>query len=392
MKRAAVLPLALSITLAAIRAAADPYVLRADAFLYTQTPDAPVGLLMLQGEDRTKPWMDTEAMVWAGTGAAPADAMVLLVRLHDPKKNAWEIRLGRQVLTAGAVRPIHLDGADARLRLPSGTTLEAFGGVPVEPQFGYHAYEWATGARVAQAIGKDTTAGISYLQRRDEGVVQYEEVGLDFASAPTRWFDLAMRGAYDLENPGLTEATMSVAARADTLRPELYATYRSPSRILPATSLFAALGDTPSEVIGAALPWKMFPRLDVMGMAGARITDGDVGVDATLRTTLRFDDKGNGALTLEMRRQGSGPDRWTGFRTAVRLPINRVLRWSTEVEVVAPDDPRGRGSLWPWALVALRWLPWEKWEIAGAVESASTPTHEFELNAMLRLSRSWGGP
>jgi hypothetical protein len=192
-------------------------------------------------------------------------------------------------------------------------------------------------------------------------------------------------------NPGLTEASASLAGRLGTLRPELYATYRSPSRLLPATSLFSALGDTPSQVFGFAVPWRMFPRLDVLPMGAARVVDGDVGYDATLRTTLRFDDKGDGAILVELRRQDSAPERWTGVRTAVRVPITARLRWSTELELVRPDDSRGRGELWPWGLVAMRWIPIDQWEIAGAVESASTPLHNFELNGMVRLSRAWSG-
>jgi len=57
-----------------------------------------------------------------------------------------------------------------------------------------------------------------------------------------------------------------------------------------------------------------------------------------------------------------------------------------------PDDPRGRGAAWPWALVSLRYAPTKLWEVAGAVETASTPRNAFELNAMLRLSRTWGAP
>jgi hypothetical protein len=135
----------------------------------------------------------------------------------------------------------------------------------------------------------------------------------------------------------------------------------------------------------------MFPRLDLLPMVGARVVDKDVGLDATLRATLRFDDRGEGAMSLELRRQDSMPDRWTGLRAAVRAPISPRLRWSTEVELAAPDDPRGRGVLWPWGLVALRWVPWERWEVASALESASTPRNAFELNAMLRLSCAWGG-
>jgi len=376
------------------RAGADPYRLRVDAIGYSQAPQSPVGLVVLQGDDKVHPWVDAEALAWAGNGSgsqtAAVDALVIMVRLHDPK-NWTELRLGRQFETAGALRPVHFDGATMRARAPTGTSVEAFGGVPVVPQLaGYKSGDWVSGGRVAQALDRSTTFGVSYLQQRDQGAPSFEEAGVDFASAPVRWFDLATHGVYDLVDPGLAEAGASLAGRFGDLRPEIYATHRSPSRLLPATSLFSALGDAPADTVGAAVRWRMFPRLDLLPTVAARDTAGDVGVDATVRATLRLDDRGDGAISLEGRRQGSGPDRWTGARLAVRIRMTRRLGCSTEVELVAPDDPRGRGALWPWGLVALRWTPVERWEVAGAVEAASTPTSTREVNALARLSWAWG--
>jgi hypothetical protein len=375
-------------------ASADPYRLGVDAVGYTQAPQSPVGLIVLQGEDKAHPWVDAEALVWAGNGSggqtAGVDALTMMVRLHDPS-NWAELRLGRQFETAGALRPIHFDGATARARAPTGTSVEAFGGVPVVTQLaGYKSGDWVSGGRIGQSLGRDTSFGVSYLQQRDQGAASYEEAGFDFASSPVKWFDLATHGVYDLIDPGLAEAGASLAGRFGDLRPEIYATHRSPSRLIPATSLFSALGDTPADTFGAAVRWRMYPRLDLLPMVAARDTAGDVGVDATLRATLRLDDKGDGAVSLEGRRQGSGPDRWTGARLALRLPLTRRIGASTELELVTPDDPRGRGALWPWGLVAMHWSPIDHWDVSGAMEAAATPTSRGELNALARLSWVWG--
>jgi len=375
------------------------YQLRADAFVYTQATQSPTGYVALTGEDKLNSWAQAEAVLWAGNGAN-ADALVLMVRLHHPK-NWGELRIGRQIISAGAVRPIHLDGVDGRVRFPTGTSVEVFGGVPVVPQFQYGAWDWVAGGRAAQALGRSTTLGVSYLQRRDDGRLAYEEVGMDFASAPTRWFDLAAHGAYDLIDPGISEARISLAGRFGPLRPELFALHRSPSRLLPATSIFSALGDAASDSAGFTLQWKMFPRLDVIPIVAVRAQDDLVGVDATLRATLRFDDRGRGAITVDLRRQGSGTDPWSGVRVALRVPIARRWQVSTEVELVVPDDDnpdpvvravqRARGTLWPWGLAALRWSPVDHIDVAAGVEAASTPTNIREINALLRVTAMWGG-
>ncbi len=376
------------------RVAADPYRLGIDAIGYSQAPQSPVGLVVVQGEDKAHPWVDTEALVWAGNGSgsqtAPVDALTVMVRLHDPR-NWAELRLGRQFATAGALRPIHFDGAMGRARAPTGTSVEAFGGVPVVTQVaGYKSGDWVSGGRIAQSLGRTTSFGVSYLQQRDQGAPSFEEAGFDCASAPVKWFDLATHAIYDLIDPGIAEAGASLAGRFGDLRPEMFATHRSPSRLIPATSLFSALGDMPADTVGATVRWRMFPRLDLLPTVAARDTAGDVGVDATLRATLRLDDRGEGALSVEGRRQGSGPNRWTGARLMLRLPIAQRIGASTELELVSPDDPRGRGAVWPWGLAALRWSPVDHWQVSGAVEAASTPTSTREVNALARVSWAWG--
>jgi hypothetical protein len=388
---AAAVPMAL---LCAAPASADPYRLRVDAVGITGAAQSPVGLLVLQGEDKLHPLVSTEALVWTGSGAMggqAGDALVVLVKLKDPSK-ITELRLGRQLIATGAIRPIHMDGADLRATLPTGSSAEAFGGVPVAPAAGWASYDWVTGGRVAQTMGQDTVVGATYLQRRDRGQISTEEVGIDFASQPTRWFDLASRGAYDVINPGLAEGSISIAGRTSTLRPEIYATHRSPSRLLPATSLFSALGDIPSNIAGGSVRWRAFPRLDFLPTVAARWVGAIPGLDASLRTTLRLDDLGDGALMLDLHRQDVLPERWTGVRGAARVPLFRHFSASTELEVVLPDDPRGRGKVWPWGLVALRWQPFASWQVAGAVEAASTPTATQSVNALLRLSYFMGSP
>ena len=382
---AAVLPMAL---LCASPAAADPYRLRVDAVGITSAPQSPVGLLVLQGEDKLHPLIATEALVWTGTGTTggqAGDALVVLVKLRDPAR-ITELRLGRQLIATGAIRPIHMDGADLRATLPTGSSAEAFGGVPVAPAAGWGSYDWVTGGRLAQTMGQDTVVGTTYLQRRDRGQISTEEVGIDFASAPTRWFDIASRGAYDIISPGLAEGSVSIAGRTATLRPEIYATHRSPSRLLPATSLFSALGDIPSNIAGGSVRWRPYPRLDLLPTVAARWVGAIPGIDASFRTTLRLDALGDGAVMLDLHRQDVLPERWTGIRTAARVPLTRHFSASTELEVVLPDDPRGRGKVWPWGLVALRWSPVPSWQVAGAVEAASTPTSTQSVNALLRVS------
>ncbi|MDB4946949.1 MAG: hypothetical protein JWP97_6483 [Labilithrix sp.] len=373
----------------ATRASAEPLQLRGDA--YVQTP-RPVGLLVLSGEDNAKPWLSAEGLAWLGAGqlTSGGDVLTMVVRLHDPSGHG-DLRVGRFLETAGAIRPLHLDGATGLARTSWGTSVEGFGGAPVVERFGDRAYDWAVGGRVAQVIAAHATVGFAYVQRRGHGRIADEEAGLDFAALPLSWVDVAARASKDVIAPGITDALASVAARSKDLRLELFGTRRSPSRLLPATSLFSVLGDVPSTRLGASLRWRAAPRLDVLGSGASQSQAGRVGAELMARATLRTDDKGDGSLGLELRRQGTPGASWSGIRGIGVVPLKRgILRASTEIEIAAADAPANRGSVWPWVLVAITWQATRALDLAAAAEAGATSTTSRELNTFVRASYAWG--
>jgi hypothetical protein len=400
-----------AVTLSGTTAGADPLRLRGDA--YAQTPQ-PSGLLVLQGEDRAKPWLSAEALAWLGTGVertgldrtgtdgaradragaagtgagSTGDVLTLIVRARDPEGRG-EVRAGRFLVATGAIRPLHIDGASALGRTPWGTSVEAFGGAPVVPRFGEREYDWAVGGRAAQTLAQRATLGFAYLHRRDRGRLADEEIGGDFAAVPMRGIDLATRAAYDLVTLGVTDALASVAFRTTDLRVELFGTRRSPSRLLPATSLFSVLGDVPSTRAGTTIFWRAAPRLDVLATMATQIIDGRVGGDGTLRTTLRTNEEGTASVGLELRRQAVPGAAWSGIRAIGTAPITTRLRTAAEIEIARSDEPDRRGDVWPWALVALTWRVTPSWDIAAAAEASATSTSRSELVALLRASYAW---
>ncbi len=369
-------------------ARADPLVLRADALAETSSP---TGLIMLQGEDRMRPWVDAEGLVWAGAkSSVTGDVLVLTLRLRDPKGHA-EVRGGRFVLATGAIRPVQLDGAEVTLRAPWGSAVESFGGAPVVPRFGARPYDWLAGGRISQKLGDTGIFGISYVQRREDGEISDHEIGADAALAPARWLDVASFAAYDLTSPGLTDARVSAASRFDAFRVEVFASQLSPGRLLPATSLFSVLGDFASETVGGTIKWLAAPRLDILASGAGQDVGGMLGGNGWLRATLRLDDRGDRTVGLELRRVDVSTAEWTGVRGVAAVPLGYGFRCSTEVEVVVPDHPDGRGAAWPWGLLALTYRR-RGWEAAAAMEASATPEHLYETHVLARLSRSWALP
>jgi hypothetical protein len=366
------------------RASGEPLRLRADALAYSP---APSGLVILQGRDERNPYLDVEALIWGGAHTDSAgDITVLTLRLREPH-GYGEVRGGRFVFTTGAIRPVQIDGLSAVGRTPWGFSVEACGGAPVLPRLAVRRGDWFGGVRASERLSF-LGVGASYVREHSGGQVSNEEVGLDLAAVPTSWLDVAGRGAYDVTQAGLAEALLSAAARFAPWRFELFASQRSPSRILPATSLFSVLGDIPSENVGATIRWQAAPRLDLATSEVMQVVGGDLGGNGTLRALLRLDDRGDGSIGLEVRRQQISTARFWGMRATLAQSWRNGFRASTELELVRPDDPAERGALWPWGLVAWSWRSTSGWEIAAGTEAASTSQYRFEATALLRLSRA----
>lgn len=388
---------ALLATCTASAANAEPYRLRADAF--GQAPD-PSGFVMLQAEarERRPVRVDAEALVWTGTGLDAADdpeargeAVLAVVRLRDEHRYV-DARLGRLFYYGGAIRPMQIDGAAAAFRSPTGAMLEVFAGLPVQRGFEGRSFDWVLGGRSTQSIGDVASVGYSYWQGRDGGRIAHSELGLEGSATPTKAIAVRATAALDTIDLGLAEARVSTTVHDATKRLEAHVLRRSPSRLLPATSLFAALGSYDADEAGVDGSWRVAPRLDLAASLAVESVAGEPGATQLVRAELWLDDEGKGALGAEGRRSSIPDASWTGARAWLRYPLIENLSGATEAEVAVPDESTRKGPAWPWALVSLRYTPLPTVDVAAAVEVGSTPQYESFIGGLLRASGTWGIP
>jgi hypothetical protein len=382
--------LALAIAAVAVPAAADPLRLRADALATTASP---AGLLVLEADGAMRPGLSAEAVVWMAGDRTPGEDVsgdVLVIAVHARTKDERvAAQFGRFVSTLGALRPVHVDGATARVRLPRRFDVEAVAGVPVLLGLGTaRSWDWFAGGRVSRKLGDSGSVGIAYGERRDHGELASEEIGVDAGAQFAKDADAGARVAYDLANPGLAEVGVSASHRHGGLRAELYGGYRAVSHLLPATSLFSVIGDVPAERVGVVVTWRAAPRLDVIADVAGRRADHDYGEELVGRARLRLDDRGTSVLSGELHRTGGSADAWTGARGAARIALAHELAVSTELELVVPDTDRGKGTVWPWGLVSASWHHGD-WEAAIAVEASASPEYRQRLDGLFQLARRW---
>lgn len=394
---------ALVALLCAAPASAQTYRLRADAF--AQAPD-PTAFVMLSAQARTASpvLVDAEAMVWAGFTAADTtspepdgEAVLVSVRLRDrpliekgvARSSLWEVRLGRQIFSAGAIRPLYFDGAVAAAHAPSGTGLEVFGGVPVALGFDGRSYDWLLGQRFSQSLGEYGRVGLSYYQQRDEGRVAFSELGVDAALTPFDMLALSGSAAVDLDRVALAQARVSATLHGHVNRLELFGLRRSPDHLLPATSLFAALGAYDADALGMTGFWRPAPRLDLSATATVERVSDKPAATQSLRADLRLDERGAGVIGVDVRRESVPDASWTGARAWATVPFAGRFAIGAEGEVAFPDEPRDRGALWPWGLLTARYRPVDAIEIVGGVEAGASPSETFSLGGLLRVSGMW---
>ena len=387
-------------------ASAQPHSLGAE--LWGQL-DPNVGLLVLEGSTRKYPYVDAEGLVWTGAGSpqfglrgneVQAEALVLAIKVRDPR-GVSDTRLGRFILSTGAVRAIHVDGGHAILRAPSRTHFELFGGVPVEGDVEGRRYDWIAGGRVSQGLGKIGVIGGSYYNRYNAGQRSDEEVGADFSLRPAHWLDMAAKFSWEIVNPGLAVflATISSQTKNRKFRGEVFATKRSPIRMLQQTSLFTVLGDAGTLRTGGNVFWRAAPRLDFWLEGAANEAQNIWGWSGYFRSVLRTDDEGKGSVLGEIRRQDiSTVSKWTGIRLAAVIPlyenVNESVGLMPEFEIVIPDDRNSvTGRAWPWGRLALRWMHRKGWLIAAAAEASSNQNVRLDVRGLARVAyqHKWFG-
>jgi len=384
--------------LPASKSQAQPH--RVGAELWGQL-DPNAGLIILEGSTRKYPYVDVEALVWGGAGATQYDlsddaftfqALVAAVKLRDPR-GISDTRLGRFMLSTGAVRAVQIDGGHMILRARSKTHVELFGGVPVDGNIEGRANDWMVGGRLSQGLGNKGMIGTSYYNRFNAGQRSDEEIGGDFALRVASWLDMAAKISWELVNPGLAEVlgTISAETASRVVRGELFVAKRMPTRMLQSTSLFTVLGDPGTLGAGANLRWRAAPRLDLWVNGALRDAENDLGWSGYLRGVLRTDDEGKGNILGELRRQQVATSSWTGLRLAAVIPLfedhDSSVGLMPEFEIIFPDHPEpNQGTVWPWGRLALRWQPTQSWAIAAACEASANQVQRYDVRALARVS------
>lgn len=377
------------------RALPRGYHVRAETLL-NATPS--LALLSVGAETPRQDWWSVETLMWSATGDSLAlrsqdeplklDVLVLNLRLRDPAR-IGELHLGRFFVSAGALRPVHIDGAWAKVRLPYRFSLEAFGGVPVTAAFGAAEYDWTAGTRMSLDLSTSARVGLAYAQRRERGSLADHEVGIDAIVLGGDVLDAHGKLAVDLIQYGISDASVSLIHHDEGWSLGVFGSHASAARLLSATSLFSVLGDAESTRVGALAEWRAFPRLALDATMAARGVQARWGPSAKIGAELMFDDDDRSSARIEGFRDFSGNVGWTGARLFLRLAMIRDVELHATGELSIRDRDSGRGRLWPYGSASAVWRPVRAWSLAGGVEASASPEYLSAVTGLVRVRYDW---
>jgi hypothetical protein len=231
------------------------------------------------------------------------------------------LRVGRQLVTGGAVRATQFDGVTARGLVADGFGAELFGGAPVQPRFGVSSGDVLAGGRVFWNRSFDSEVGASFVYALRRGYLARKDVALDGSWTPWRSVNVSGLVQWNLEERRLAEARVSALWQV-TPKVQLVADLQrtSPDLFLDRSSIFAVFAEETRNEAGGEVVWRILQPLSLSADWHWMRVEGGHGHRAGARATFRTPRGGSYGAELRLLTE---PD--NGYKQA-RLFAIRQLR------------------------------------------------------------------
>ncbi|HXI56988.1 MAG TPA: hypothetical protein VNO55_13065, partial [Polyangia bacterium] len=215
------------------------------------------------------------------------------------------VRLGRQILMAGAGRNWAFDGLSVTATPVRWAGVSAQAGVPVTPRFAVDRGDALVAGRAFVKPAFDSEAGVSFLQVLDNGEIARRDLAVDARLVPVRTVPLAVSGfaLYSLPDRRLGEGNVTATWQFGR-RVEVSGDYRrtAPDLFLPRNSIFSVFSQETRDEAGGFFYLKPIPRLNVQGQYHVVVDADGTGHDATAKVTGTFGAEARDTAGLESRR------------------------------------------------------------------------------------------
>lgn len=230
-------------------------------------------------------WGLVDPSVASGERAAAGDVDLAFVEGTLIKRHVT-FRLGRQLMTGGAVRAMSMDGLSSEVRIWRGLGVSGFGGVPVLPRFAVGRGDALAGTRVFWRQSIDTEIGASFVHLQDRGIAGRQDLGIDARYVPHRNWFFNGSAIWSLLEHRLAEGEIG-ARWQPLLSVQLLAMYRrtAPDLFISRASIFSVFAEERRDEAGGGAFWKPLRWLALYGDCRMLWLDQGTGLDAALRAT-----------------------------------------------------------------------------------------------------------
>jgi hypothetical protein len=297
------------------------------------------------------------------------------------------LRLGRQLVFAGAARAQPIDGASATVRIWRHIAANVYGGVPVTYRFGVHQGDAIAGGRLSWRPSWDSEVGASFVEMVDRGRQARQDLGAD-----ARWRPLRMLTLEGYALLSLLELRLAEANLAATLQPrpslQLAADYRrtSPDLFLPRGSILSVFSQASRDEAGAFLFWSPLPRLRVEGDWHAVVDDFGFGQRGGARVSASLGPAFETTVAAELRvlRLGGGNGYVQGRLFAIQRLSTRLVV-TADVDAYGLEQPINGQSFSVTGAATLGWDLSPHWRAVVAAIADSTPLVQARFECMAKL-------
>ena len=321
-------------------------------------------------------------------GHGAGDLNVAQFRYRDAGRGT-ELVLGRQYLMLGLARAEHFDGLHVVQTLPGGLRLELFGGVHAGPRMTYQAGDWLAGGRVGYRFTDVVSAGVSFLQAREQERLARELVGADVVVHPKKWLEAGVGALYDTIGSHLAQLDLfATVYPRDGLR--VAADWRRvvPVALLDKTSIFSVFSDAVRNEAGGDVSWKLDRRVTLRADAHAMFfDDGQTGYRAGASAVFTLGARDENTLTLRAGRFRDATDGYTDLRAATRHYFTASFFGALDVQAYRYDVGVRGETLSFGVTAALGYDVARKLRVILAAEGGITP--EFEARGQLMARLEW---
>lgn len=397
----------------------------AGARITTETLAPAHEYVALRVRDVDAPWaadsVDIELSAWGAAGTSDPrlerrfDGDVTIAQVTH-RYGPGTLKLGRQLMTAGAARFAHFDGLAAEGRWAiterSGAGGTAYGGFTVLPlwsdrpeyaQLGAafdtlvdspEAFEdpkrsgnTVAGGRLFGWYQDLAELGLSLHEARENSELGRRDAALDALVTPIEQLDLVARTLVDLDSLRLSEAHGS-ATVYPTARLDATAQYRRvrPTLLMSRQSVLSVFAVDAFDELGAEARYRATERLTFS--AGGYVElfrDADLGLRAAARTQAIPDPARRVALSVELTRVAAPNNGYVAARLSARYrPFERLGVVGEEYLYVYDEPILGRSTSSVESLNAEVAMHDDLGLLVGG-SAFQTPYASSELQALVRL-------